>query len=236
VVVGTAAGDVVAVDAETGAQRWSVSTRGAITTNIAIADGIVYAGSQDTSLYALDLTSGAELWKQTMGAQIMSSPAVADGVVVSGSRGTEVRGFAAASGEQLWSLSMGSSWADASVHIDNGTAYFGSSAAGQVVGADLHTGAEVWRSSVGGWPWARPTADGLTVYATTGRTSDHEPWDAAVYALDRDTGTIVWSAATGPALDWRPAGASYGAMTSPALTERLVIVSGLDGVLYAFAR
>ncbi|MFN8180090.1 MAG: PQQ-binding-like beta-propeller repeat protein [bacterium] len=43
----------------------------------AIADSVVYVGSNDGRLYALDLRTGAELWRWDLGVPIESSPAIA---------------------------------------------------------------------------------------------------------------------------------------------------------------
>ena len=47
----------------------------------AIADGVVYVGSEDGRLYALDARTGQEKWRFKTDGAIVSSPAVAGGVV-----------------------------------------------------------------------------------------------------------------------------------------------------------
>lgn len=51
----------------------------------AVANGIVYVGSDDNNLYAFNATTGAKLWNYTTGGAVESSPAVANGVVYVGS-------------------------------------------------------------------------------------------------------------------------------------------------------
>lgn len=236
VIVGSRDGTVYAFGLSDGQPRWTFSTSGAISADIAYADGVLFVPSQDSNLYALDAVTGLQVWSASLGAAILSSPAVDDGVVVTGSRSTKVVAFDARTGEERWSIDMAPSWAEAAVTISDGVAYFGSSAAGTITAVSLATGEVAWQSPVGGWPWARPTVSDGHVYATSARLREHEPWNAAVYALDVETGMSVWTAPAGEALRWSPNGPAYGVMTSPAVADGLLVVAGLDGVVYAFAR
>ena len=51
----------------------------------AVANGVVYVGSDDDNVYALNASTGALLWSYTTGNDVYSSPAVANGVVYVGS-------------------------------------------------------------------------------------------------------------------------------------------------------
>ena len=51
----------------------------------AVANGVVYVGSDDNNVYALNATTGAKLWSYTTGGDVVSSPAVVNGVVYVGS-------------------------------------------------------------------------------------------------------------------------------------------------------
>jgi outer membrane protein assembly factor BamB len=44
----------------------------------AVADGVVYVGSDDTNLYAFDATTGALRWSTATANTVQSSPAVAN--------------------------------------------------------------------------------------------------------------------------------------------------------------
>ena len=52
----------------------------------AVANGMVYVGSEDNNVYALNATTGAKLWSYTTGGEVLSSPAVANGVGLHGER------------------------------------------------------------------------------------------------------------------------------------------------------
>ncbi|XES78587.1 MAG: PQQ-binding-like beta-propeller repeat protein [Candidatus Bathyarchaeia archaeon] len=91
------AGGVFALDAATGALRWNQTIGSISQSSPAVADGIVYVGSDDTGpsyllnsttghkIYALNATTGAIIWTYTTGGIVKSSPAVADGVLYVGS-------------------------------------------------------------------------------------------------------------------------------------------------------
>jgi eukaryotic-like serine/threonine-protein kinase len=48
---------VYALDAATGALRWSYTTGGSVQSSPAVADGTVYIGSEDANVYALNARS-----------------------------------------------------------------------------------------------------------------------------------------------------------------------------------
>jgi outer membrane protein assembly factor BamB len=104
--VGTGAGTVVALDAATGAIRWTVDVGAAVPTPPALAEGVLYAGTAAGTLVAVDAHGcGAAtcrpLWTATGGpAPIATQPAVGgtgtDAVVYVGTTDGTVRAHAAA--------------------------------------------------------------------------------------------------------------------------------------------
>jgi outer membrane protein assembly factor BamB len=86
---GTGKGRVQALNATTGASKWStsVSTPAGISSSpaLSLGSGILYLGANDNYLYALNATNGNRLWRYSTSAPIVSSPAIADGRVFFGS-------------------------------------------------------------------------------------------------------------------------------------------------------
>ena len=75
-----------ALDAATGAKLWSYPTGASVNTSSpAVANGVVYVGSEDRSVYALNASTGAKLWSYPTRGWVRSSPAVANGAVYVGS-------------------------------------------------------------------------------------------------------------------------------------------------------
>jgi len=81
------------VDARTGDEYWNYATRGRVDSSPAVADGVVYVGSHDHTLYALSAQAGEKLWSYTTGGSIISSPTVADRVLFVGSNDHNLYAF-----------------------------------------------------------------------------------------------------------------------------------------------
>ena len=235
--VGTADGRLLALSAADGSLRWALETGSPMRTDITTGDGRVFAISGDGLVYAVEAASGIVDWTQQLGGAGTTSPAYGDGVLVVGSRGLTVIGLDAATGEELWSSSYGGSWVQSGGTIVDGRVTIGSSDISEVRQYDLASGEMLWNARIGGWPWGIPAhADGV-YYATNLSPENLKPWKSSVFALDADSGEIVWEAGTGPALEWAPFGDEmFGIAGSPVVTDDLVIVAGLDGVLSAFRR
>src|SRR5207344_2567233 len=74
--VGSADGNLYALNASTGAFLWSYTTGSFVGSSPAVANGVAYVGSVDGNLYALNASTGAFLWSSTTGGAVGSSPAV----------------------------------------------------------------------------------------------------------------------------------------------------------------
>lgn len=79
---GSVTGTLYALNAHTGKILWSAPVASGITSSPAIANAVVYVGSDDGTLYAFDAKTGAEL-AAVAGVAGQSSPTVANGVVYS---------------------------------------------------------------------------------------------------------------------------------------------------------
>lgn len=60
---------------------WTFSTGDTIRSSPALANGVLYVGSDDGKLYAINAQDGKQLWNFQTGSKINSSPVYADGVV-----------------------------------------------------------------------------------------------------------------------------------------------------------
>ncbi len=92
------AGVLTAVDAASGAVRWSFATDGPVQASPTVAGGTVYVASNTASgtIYAVDATTGALVWSRTPSPQqfIFGSPVVADGRLYAVSDNGHVYAFA----------------------------------------------------------------------------------------------------------------------------------------------
>lgn len=149
VYIGSGDQQVYALDAATGALRWSFATGDVVHASPTVADGVVYIGSWDRNLYALDATTGRERWRYTTGNDtliynqigIASSAAVADGMVFVGGRDGHFHAVDARTGAQRWTIDNHGGWTIASPAVRNGVVYFPTSDGRRFKGVDAKTGA-----------------------------------------------------------------------------------------------
>jgi outer membrane protein assembly factor BamB len=107
VLVGTLRGVLHAIDADTGAEKWSFRAGGAILHTCAAGEGNVFFGAADGKVYAVALDGGNPAWTAQTGAAVWNAPAVHDGVVYAGSRDGKLYAITAKDGTVKWSIPTG---------------------------------------------------------------------------------------------------------------------------------
>ena len=187
----------------------------------AVANGVVYFGSDDGNVYALNASTGEQLWSYTTehgtySNFVDSSPAVANGVVYVGSANGNLYALNANTGAKLWSfktvnLGIAGNQVNSSPAVLNGAVYFGSED-GNVYALNASTGAKLWSYSTGGDVDSSPAVANAMVYIG----SD----DQNVYALNANTGALVWKYSTG-----------FTFYSSPAVANGVVYVGGYNAVI-----
>ncbi len=241
--------NVYALNASTGAKRWSYPTDQPVESSPAIVDGVVYIGSADGNVYALNASTGAKLWSYLTGKAVFSYPTVANGVVYVGSDDHNLYALNAKTGSKLWSYSTGL-YVRSSPTASNGVVYVGSWD-DSIYALNAKTGAKLWSYPTGSFVESPIALDGVVyigsdkVYALNARTGallwtytpgglvDSSPAVAAgivyvgsddknIYALDANTGAKLWSFTTGGELH-----------SSPAVANGVVYVGSNDGNIYA---
>ena len=232
---------------------WTGSV-GAVTSSPAVADGVVYVGSSDGTLYAYGVgcaTGGASctpLWKAQTTGLIESTPAVANGVVYVGTIEGDLYAFDAAgvigcggspkTCTPLWASKAGTDIA-APPTVAGGVVYVGSSyylyafdAAG-VSGCTAGMGPRMcnplWMGQTGGSIESSPAVSGGVVYVGSE--------DGNLYAFDATgvngcsgapkTCIPLWTAKAGDPL-------YYPIVSSPAVANGVVYIGSYNGKLYAF--
>ena len=203
---------VFAVDARTGKLIWSSVVESSFSSP-AVADGVVYVGSDDLNVYALDAFTGVKLWSYTTGDVVRSSPAVANGVVYVGSFDHNVYALNATTGVKLWSYATGD-WVWSSPAVANGVVYVGSYDH-NIYALDAFTGAKIWSSATGNDIYSSPAVANGVVYVGS--------LDGNLYALNAATGEKLWSYVTGDRV-W----------SSPTVVNGVVYAGSDDGNIYAF--
>ena len=101
---------------------WQYPTGGLVVVAPTVADGVVYAGSDDKHVYALDAVTGELLWSFETADVIRSTPTVNGGVVYVGSNDNHVYALDASTGELLWSYDT-ADWVQYSPPVSGGVVY-----------------------------------------------------------------------------------------------------------------
>jgi outer membrane protein assembly factor BamB len=149
--------------------RWSTQIAGVIASAVVVAEGSVFAGSDDGRLYALDRRNGTVLWTGETGAGIRHAPAVAGGRVYVGSEDAVFYAFptsCATPCAPLWTRPLAGRPSSAPAVVGDvvyvGT---GSGASGEVLALDGASGTVVWRGELSSSPAGVAVADSV-VYAS----------------------------------------------------------------------
>jgi len=155
-----------------------------------LAQGLVYFGAWDGTVYALDARRGHLKWSFQTGSPVRSTPAVHHNTVFVGSFNGNLYALNAATGAEKWRRAyIPGEWScpqiQSSPAVVDGVVYYGGRDS-YIHAADAETGATRWMSCQdGNWVIASPAVHEGTVYTGTSDSS-------LMLALDAKTGTETW--------------------------------------------
>jgi outer membrane protein assembly factor BamB len=223
---------VVALDAASGALRWSTPVDGLGGFPLTVADDAVYVDGPQ--LFSLDRATGAVRWSVPVGNDAMSGysqPVVVGGSVVVGGGDGRVRAIDRATGQVRWTSLVGAGrtvGAGPSLAATADTIYAVAAdvpgdffrdepTTGSLTALDPMSGETRWSRPLRGLSalGSTPTVSGTTVYVAASTFS----------AFDTATGAPRWDAATG--------GTTSFSFTPPAVDANTVYAPGGDGRLHA---
>jgi outer membrane protein assembly factor BamB len=167
--ISTGFADVIAVDADTGKERWRKRLSGPMRAAPAVLDGRVFLVTIDNQLFVLNAKTGDRLWSHAGFSEIAgllgaASPAVGTGTVIVPYSSGEVFALRVENGRPLWSDNLSSSQRLDALStladirgmpvVDRGIVY-AISHSGRMAAIDLRTGTRAWEKSIGGveMPW-----------------------------------------------------------------------------------
>lgn len=217
-------GDLFALDAVTGSQRWGVDlspneySDANMWPNPAVHDGVIYTGTFDGNMVALDVTDGSVIWQQDLSNKpITASASIVDDALYLLTPERTIVALNLATGAANWEWSgeiLLSNWASA---VGGGSIYIITDNELSLVAIDTATGETRWVADLAGVRGGVGYADGR-VYVT----NDNQSY----YALDATDGSVLWTS------DPVPGDQTY----SPAVTPTLVIASSQNGPTRALDR
>jgi len=211
--------DIYALDAGTGQEIWCTSLPNYSTGCVTLCGGSLFVPTHLGSLYALDKASGEIIWENSsspLGYWDSSPVVVGDHIYICGEDGV-ARAIHRETGATEWETPISSWYIAATPAFAYGRMFF----ADQVdtfYCLDGATGNSVWE--VPGTQHGSPgIADGIVFF---GEGADRAMGE--IRALSADTGAEIWSYPTGTGQNF----------SSPAITDGVVYISGMDWKLYAF--
>lgn len=181
VFIGNEEGDLYAIDANTGQEKWNYGSWGCHYSSPVAANGNVYVGNTDGGIYALDANTGQEKWVFETKSWIVSSPNVKDNVVIVGGNDKNLYSLNAKDGTLIWRFPS-----DGMIHsspaIEGTSVYFGTYEK-TFYSVDFATGKQNWKFSA-----QQSIASSPIVVEDIVLFSDLNN----VYALDTKTGNQRW--------------------------------------------
>jgi outer membrane protein assembly factor BamB len=212
VVFGSGDHNVYALDAKTGAVKWTATTGYIFTATPLVSNGVVVIGDQGGNVSGFDLATGKSLWSNTVGTVDVAAAAKADTAYLVAEDHC-VYAFNIKSGQQLWQTCM-DDFSQFSPVIA-GNLVIVANRAGQLLGLDAQTGKLAWQTKLAGTPFSQPIL-WPAKNAIVLKLDDHQ-----IGAFDASSGKPLWQYAT-PLV-----------VTSPAVNDNSVTVATSDGKVVA---
>jgi outer membrane protein assembly factor BamB len=168
-----------------GGRIWSFPTTQYVQSGIAVADGVVYAGGNDGSVYALDAAHGHQVWVFPTGGAIQSGIAVAGGAVYAGSADHNVYAVRVSNGHRIWKTPVGG-FMSSGIAVTNGAVY----------GGCIGLPAFALRASNGGKLWTIGPGNAPQGVVVSGDVLYVGSTASGVAALHTSDGGTIWDSQT----------------------------------------
>jgi outer membrane protein assembly factor BamB len=190
------AGDVKALNAETGDEIWKVHPAGPLRGSPTIAFGQIYVMTQDNQVIALNAADGALLWNESgsttqSGVFGVAAPSAGQGTIIAGYSSGELSAYRYENGRTLWADALARTNIstkvssvtdiDADPIIDSGRVY-ALGQGGRMAAYELVTGQRIWELNLAGI--STPAIAGEWIFTLTD--------DARLLAIARSTGRVRW--------------------------------------------
>ena len=190
------AGNVIALDAQSGNEIWRRKPAGPLRGAPTIAFNQVFVMTQDNQIHALNAADGSPVWNETStaaqaGVFGVAAPAAGQGTVIAGFSSGELTAYRYENGRNLWSDALARTSistqvgtltdVDADPIIDQGRVY-ALGQGGRMAAYELLTGQRLWELNIAGISTPAVAGEWLFVLAD----------DAKLIAIQRATGRVRW--------------------------------------------
>ncbi|MGH8108214.1 MAG: outer membrane protein assembly factor BamB [Arenimonas sp.] len=225
-VVGGRNGEVVALDSETGAKKWSAKITSEVISAPLVADERVIVRGSDGRVFGFDIADGTRKWVfdralPTLSIRGNGTPVKGNGVAYIGYEDGTVVMLRIVDGLQGWEQSVadpdGRTELDRTADIDGeiqvgGEAVFATSFHGQSMALSLNNGRPMWTRDIGSY-------GGLAMNENLVIVSDKQ---GVVHGINRTDGSGVW----------RQEDLQRRMLTTPVIQGNYAVVGDLDGYLH----
>ncbi|HLZ21647.1 MAG TPA: PQQ-binding-like beta-propeller repeat protein [Ktedonobacterales bacterium] len=223
--VGSTGGNLLALDATTGAVIWRHNIGQFLDDSTPVVVGrVVFVAANRSWIFALDRTTGQQLWTANLGEVIQAAPIFADGLLLVNSR-TTTFALDARGGTIRWHFHENASgWpTQAAPTVQGNTVYCALGTTTVVYALNLQTGAKIWSHDAGVRLISTPLVTGQSVIIGT--------WNGLVMALDASSGALLWRYDVNSAL--AQGSPTDGIAGSPAATSDLIFIGTYSGNVLA---
>tara|TARA_Y100000780_G_scaffold148860_1_gene134108 strand:+ start:586 stop:1725 length:1140 start_codon:yes stop_codon:yes gene_type:complete len=221
-----AKGRVVALDRESGDEKWEVKLKEPLSGAVGAGGGLVLVGTLDGQVITLDEEDGSEKWRAQVSSEVLAAPQTNGDVVVVQTQDDKLVALDISSGEQRWIYESTMPVLTVRGHSEplvDVRQVFAGLASGKVVALSADTGIPMWEQRV-----AQPTGrselermvdiDGRLLL--NDQTLYVVSFQGNVAALDVQSGRSLWQHATS---SYAGPGAGFGS----------VYISEADGTVQA---
>lgn len=205
-------GKVVALDPESGAQRWKHDLEIEISAGPAAAEGSVAVASKDGYVVLMDAETGAEVWRTYIAGEALARPIIKDDLIIVQTIDNRLRALSKFDGKQRWSLEQTApalTMRGASSPLLIGTRVVAGFDNGRLLAVSADTGDVEWDSMLA-LPTGRSDLDRLSdidgSLAVVGQDIYAAGYQGRVAGIAAESGQILWSreisSQVGVAADW----------------------------------
>ena len=226
VVVGGLDGQVFALAAQDGAERWHTQVTSEVISAPAIADGIVVVRSNDGRLTGLSAADGTHKWVYDQSVPALSlrgnsAPLIANGVVYDGFDSGKVIAVRLDDGIEQWSQTLSTAEGRTEIErladvdgnlVSDGSSLYAAGYRGQIAALAMDSGRPVWQRDFSSYA-------GMAVSGNTVVVVDAE---GNVWAFDRETGVNLW----------KQDQLKYRWLSAPAIQGKYVAVGDIEGFVH----
>ncbi|PSP68265.1 hypothetical protein BRC70_07765 [Halobacteriales archaeon QH_6_68_27] len=195
-------------------QEWTFDTFGRISGAPVLADGTVYAGSHDGSVYARDASNGNEEWETDLGDRV-NGLSLRNGRLYAATEGNRLVQLNT-QGKEVWSVSTGAA-ATATPAVTEEFVHVGTRG-GDLLTLAVGDGFEEWR-------YTEPTDEVTSPPVVADGTVYFGSNDSNVYAVEAQSGEPEWSFGTGNNI----------VNPAPVVSGGMVFIGSRDGTFYALS-